>query len=1269
MLPAIFVICLLLLCSHATAQFATDSPTDDSLQCSGAGMLMFEGDGRFSIVRDSGNAGGLTCQGAISFMANSTLYTRIISDGRFVCNSSSSVRLCGYGETELITSDSSSSMLQCNGEPLFPRVINPTDTFCVGNSAFSVQGFGNYSVKAPAILCTGSVTMVSSTAYYTAGDFSCIGSGPYTISGYGELFSVSAESGNCTISTDYCTLSGEYSLTGEGYYNITTQSGNISCFGDVTPSSSYIETSGPFFCQGQDTLILNGFGLIYEVMGDEFNNCSSLVDDSLPIGSSFSIRTSCVGEGANAFIGNGYFDIMITTSSAPNSGLMCDGSVNEVTMSNTVIATQSFGPFRCISSGSLSVTGTGIVADDELVCSVVPVTNTTIMPTNTISTTPTTPPTVPPTTSTILPTETPTSSFNNTQYCTGSGEFSLNGEGAYIVSVQNGNVSCFGATFVSSDASQVTTFGAFSCDGGDAFVLRGSGFLYLVTASEFDNCTNLIYSTPDVGGNTSVLTVCMGSGANAFIGNGQFNVIVNISFPNSGLACLGNVSENSVSTDTISTESFGPFGCISSGEVSINGTGVIEDDELFCSVSPVNTGEPLECSGTGQFEIIGSGFFDIKAIPEITCTGAGESSTVDMGDRFMSRGSFICNGSEFFTLNGTGEIESVITVLGTNNCTDTMPISGSGVTDTVTCSGEGDYVIVGDGEFYINRTGPGMLQCSGEVTSGLNTSARAEYFTNGDFSCMVTGIVYFTGIGRAEVFNASASYECNGVFFPGPTVEPPFSGFGGDKITCFAYGEYAIVGSGWIQLAAQSSTPLSCQGSITPDLDQNTAASSGDFRCIGNGFVQIDGRGEVFINSTGFNNCTGRDTVISNSRLVCSGHGEYEIFGFANATIFASDELSCNGEVLPLTISGPGLYYYADGYYRCTSNGLFNISGVGNATIVNTTVNAGGYSCLRPQLLTCASFAFGGSADESVMLTGNGEFTIVGDEELDCTGNAVLCSGEINYYFTDGYFYCSSNVFAYINGTGIIENITGANNCSGFGFGVPPIISGTPLTPQPSCIGFGDQYQINGSGSFNTSRLLGDLDCNVTLEETNSDVYTFSSNQEQFNCSGSGIFMFEGTGNSAIILNNGYFNCMDLTTSTSAITTPTATTSVSVSTMVTITTTPLLTTTVPVNASTTMATSAPTSVPSVSTSVSSVSTLVPSVSTSVPSISTSVSSVSTSVPSVSTSVPGVTSAGASVSVPISTTGVLITTTTSVAPTTTVSNVYNFVISYYCNMLQ
>ena len=1286
MLPATgtLVICLLLLCSHSTAQFTTDPPTDDSLQCSGAGMLMFEGDGRFSIVRDSDNAGGLACQGDIRFVANSTLYTRIVSDGRFVCNSSSSVRLCGYGEAGLITSDRSSSMLQCNGEPLFPRVINSTNTFCVGNSEFSVQGSGNYSVNAAAVLCTGNVTMVSLTAYYTAGDFSCIGSGPYTISGYGELFSVSAESGNCTISTDYCTLSGEYSIGGEGAYNVSTQSGNILCFGDVTSFGSYTETSGPFFCEGRDTVILNGSGLIYEVAGD-FNNCSNLIDDTLPVSSNFSIRTTCAGEGANAFIGNGYFDIIINTSSTPNNGLVCDGNVNEVIMLNNTLSIQSFGLFRCISSGPLSVNGTGVVEDDELLCSVanstIMPTNTfsatstlppttlpdsTIMPTNTFSVTSTLPPTTPPTTSAALPTETPTDNVtvpteipttnapteiptsSLIKYCTGSGNFSLIGEGAYNVNIQNGNVSCFGAII----ANTITfTNGAFSCNGSGNFVLNGSGLLYSVTASGFNNCTSLTDGISNIHGNTSVRTVCTGSGANAFLGNGYFNVVVNTSLPNSGLACLGVVSENSVSTDTISTETFGLFRCIASGYVSINGTGIIEDDELFCSVSPISTGEPLECSGVGQFEIIGSGFFDIMAIPEITCIGAGESLTVDMGESFMSRGSFVCNGSEFFTLNGTGEIQSVITVLGGHNCTDMMmPISGSGVTATVTCSGEGDYVIVGDGDFYINRNGPGLLQCSGEVISGVNTSSRAEYFTNGDFNCIVTGIVYFTGMGRAEVVNASASYECDGVFFPGPTEEPPFSGFDGDEITCFADGEYVIVGNGQIQLAAQSSTPFSCQGAIVPDLDQNTAVSTGDFMCTGNGFVQLTGRGEVFVNSTRFNNCTRGDTVISNIRLLCSGYGDYEIFGFANATIFASDELSCNGEVFPLATSGPGSYYYVGGYYRCTSNGLFNITGIGNATFVNTTIDTDGrnvYSCLDPLLLTCASFAFGGSADESISLTGDGEFTIVGDKELSCTGNAVLCPGEINYYFTDGYFYCSSNVFTYINGTGMIENITGVNNCSGFGFGIPPIISGTPLTPQPSCIGFGNQYQINGSGSFNASRLTGSLNCNVTFQEPDSDVYIFSSNQEPFNCNGNGIFMFEGTGNSTIILNDGYFNCVDLIPSTSVTTTPTVTTSVSVSTMVTVNTTPILMTSVSGNIST-MVTSVSTSVPRVSTLVPSVSTSVPSVSTFISSVSTpatsaltsfattvptSVPSVSTSVPSVSTSVPSASTFISSVSTP------------------------------------
>ena len=89
---------------------------------------------------------------------------------------------------------------------------------------------------------------------------------------------------------------------------------------------------------------------------------------------------------------------------------------------------------------------------------------------------------------------------------------------------------------------------------------------------------------------------------------------------------------------------------------------------------------------------------------------------------------------------------------------------------------------------------------------------------------------------------------------------------------------------------------------------------------------------------------------------------------------------------------------------------------------------------------------------------------------------------------------------------GTIENITGANNCSGSGFGTPPIVSGTLLIPQASYIRINDQYAISGNGTFNTSRLLGTLSCNVRLQEPNSDVHIFSSNEESFSCDDNGIF-------------------------------------------------------------------------------------------------------------------------------------------------------------------
>ena len=304
---------------------------------------------------------------------------------------------------------------------------------------------------------------------------------------------------------------------------------------------------------------------------------------------------------------------------------------------------------------------------------------------------------------------------------------------------------------------------------------------------------------------------------------------------------------------------------------------VIIDYDIFHTAVEV----PIACSGTGQFEIIGSGFFEIYAYPEIMCTGMGDFLT---SQTFNSSGSFVCNGSILFDLSGTGEIQSVTSRYGEHDCTD-MPTSGSGSMIGSgminVCSGIGDYVIVGNGDFYVNRIDAGILQCSGVVTTGVQTSLRAEYFTNGEFNCTVSGFVYLTGFGRTEIVSASTSYECNGVIFSGTTVE---SGFVGEEISCFACGEMAILGSGQIQIDALSSTPLNCQGAISSDLDQNIVISTGDFMCTVNGFVQLTGRGEVIVNSTVFDNCARRNSTNNNSMindglLLCLDFGKYEVFG------------------------------------------------------------------------------------------------------------------------------------------------------------------------------------------------------------------------------------------------------------------------------------------------------------------------------------------------------------------------------------------------------
>ena len=465
--------------------------------------------------------------------------------------------------------------------------------------------------------------------------------------------------------------------------------------------------------------------------------------------------------------------------------------------------------------------------------------------------------TVPPTTSPV-------------KYCNGYGYFTITGEGEYSITTQNGSIDCFGDIYVYSN-SQIGTFGAFHCEGYGYFVLDGQGLLYSVTTDVYSNCSSLIDFIPDIRGNSSIRTSCMGNRTSGFLGNGKFTVMVDTSMQNSGLVCSGSISGISVSNNTQSTQTFGPFRCLSSGYLSINGIGVIVDSNMFCTANPISMRQPLECNGIGGFEIIGSGLFYILALPEITCTGDGQVYKFDVGEIFISNGgSFVCNGSVFFNLNGTGEIESVTTIGGGHNCVDMPIFSGSGVMDTVTCSGEGDYFIVGDGSFYVNRTGPGTLHCSGDVISGVNTPQKAEYFINGEFSCALSGVVYLTGMGTAELINASAPYECNGVFFPGPTEEPPFSAIGGDEVQCFACGNVSISGYGQIIIASEST--LDCDGAVS---SENVVVLTDDFYCTGNGFVCITGRGKVSVNSTISNNCTQNGFISNDSLLLCISSSKY----------------------------------------------------------------------------------------------------------------------------------------------------------------------------------------------------------------------------------------------------------------------------------------------------------------------------------------------------------------------------------------------------------
>ena len=126
------------------------------------------------------------------------------------------------------------------------------------------------------------------------------------------------------------------------------------------------------------------------------------------------------------------------------------------------------------------------------------------------------------------------------------------------MNVRYGYISCFGATFSYGDSYAIAS-GPFFCEGYGLFVLDGFGLLYSATSNAYNNCTNLIDNISYIRGNASVQTLCISSGTYAFLGNGIFTVVVNISFSNSGLTCLGTTVDISFSNGTAFTQAFGPL--------------------------------------------------------------------------------------------------------------------------------------------------------------------------------------------------------------------------------------------------------------------------------------------------------------------------------------------------------------------------------------------------------------------------------------------------------------------------------------------------------------------------------------------------------------------------------------------------------------------------------------------------------------------------------------------------------------------------------------
>ena len=1072
------------------------------------------------------------CTGDL-FTHNST-YQTFETYGTFYCSAS------GFSEFSIERlQDGGFLNVSADYHNCFLPTISPSSTFstptptpipnfsCYGSGNVStIEGYGDFNLifsHYPNCTGNGYSSFYNNNRYYyrSYGNFSCRAYGNFTIerTGYGGSLNVYAEYHNCYLPTmsptpiptptpNFSCYGNGNDSTIEGYgdfnlifshYPNCTGNGYSSSYGN---NSYYYHSSyGNFSCRAYGNFRIEriGYGGYLNVYAD-YHDCNLPTMSPTPTPTPIS-RFSCYG-GSNRTIivsGYGYFNLSFTQPAN------CTGDL--FTHNSTYQTFETYGTFYCSASGfsefsieRLQDGGFLNVSADYHNCFLP-----TISPSSTFST----------------PTPTPIPNFS----CYGSGNVStIEGYGDFNL-IFSHYPNCTGngySSYYNNNRYYYRSYGNFSCRAYGNFTIERIGYGgSLNVYAEYHNCYLPTMSPTPIPTPTPNFS-CYGSGNDSTIeGYGDFNLIFS-HYPN----CTGNGYSSSYGNNTYYYHSsYGSFSCRAYGSFRIERIGyggslnVAADYHncVFPTIPPTPTPTPtsqFSCYGGSNRTIIvsGYGYFNLSFTQPANCTGAQftHNSTYQT---FETYGTFYCSVSGFseFSIVRLQDGGVLNVSADYHNCF--LPTISPTPVPGFTCYGGGNNIsILGSGYFKLIFADHGS--CFGAITS----LSDDIFETNGSFFCDGFGNFTVERIQPGGVLNVDADFH--NCFFTDY------------EISCFASDQYEIVGNGLISIIPQSSRPFDCAVGemLFNNSDSNVNLLLGDFICSGNGFVQIIGLGQVFVNSTGYTNCTGTNVVVDDTPVFCSGFGVYRLSGVANATIVSLDELTCSGQVALLPFdedqnNQTGELYYAGGYYSCNGTGYFIINGTGYA---NIDVTNGSHTCTGPQPILCATFNIAENGGISVV--GDGEFTIIGDDNLYCDGNAVLCPGEINYYFTDGHFYCTGDLFAHIDGVGSIEYITGNNNCSGFGFAVPPpIFSGTPLTPQPVCIGYSNQYYLDGEGTFNISRIIGTISCNLDLQEVNSDVLTYSSYAQPFNCSGAGIFFLEGIGASTIVNNDGFFNCIDLT--------------------------------------------------------------------------------------------------------------------------------------------